>query len=335
MVSSFPASARPAPAPDPSAATDDAASLAVRTFGLTRRFGHQTVVDDVHLSVPRGAVYGFLGPNGSGKTTTIRMLLGLLAADDGDIEVLGRTMPHAAVQVLPRVGALIEGPAFHPYVTAEQNLRRLDVSDATADPATSRRRIGDALARVGLTAAAGKKYRNYSLGMKQRLGLAAALLQPRELLILDEPTNGLDPQGTREVRKLVRELATDGTTVFVSSHLLSEIEQVASHVGMMSAGRLVRQGTLDDVLAAGMPNIRVTTPDVDVAQAAMRRLGLAALPVGGDGHTLQARLDSVAAEHVAQALVEAGVRLRGLRVERPDLEDLFVSITGEGFDVLN
>ena len=310
------------------------AALAVRTSGLTRTFGNDVVVDDLALAVPHGAIYGFLGPNGSGKTTTIRMLLGLLSADAGEIEVLGRPMPRCARQVLPRVGALIEGPAFHPYVSGQQNLRRLDVSDATADPATSTARIQAALARVGLTAAAGKKYRNYSLGMKQRLGLAAALLQPRDLLILDEPTNGLDPQGTREVRKLVRELATDGTTVLVSSHLLSEIEQVATHVGMMSGGRLVRQGTLDEVLADGALRVRITTPDVDAAHAVLRRLAMGAATAGPDGQTLTARLGPVAAEDLARALVQSGVRLRGLVLERPDLEDLFVSITGEGFDVL-
>ncbi|HEV7203246.1 MAG TPA: ATP-binding cassette domain-containing protein [Jatrophihabitans sp.] len=316
------------PAADPAVPT---APVALRTAALTRSFGTQVAVDAVDLVVPRGAVYGFLGPNGSGKTTTIRVLLGLIAADSGEVEMLGHAMPRAAAQVLPRVGALIEGPAFHPYITGEQNLRRLDRSDATADPATSPERITAALARVGLTAAAGKKYRNYSLGMKQRLGLAAALLQPRELLILDEPTNGLDPQGTREVRKLIRELATDGTTVLVSSHLLSEIEQVATHVGMMSGGRLVRQGTLAEVLADGLPSIRVHTPDVEPAAVTMRGLGLD--PVTHDD-AITARLTSVAVEDVAAALVRAGVRLQGLAVERPDLEELFVSITGEGFDVL-
>jgi ABC-2 type transport system ATP-binding protein len=309
-------------------------AIAVATSGLTRRFGKQVAVDDIDLVVPRGAVYGFLGPNGSGKTTTIRMLLGLLAADAGTIEVLGHEIPRATAHVLPRVGALIEGPAFHPYITGEQNLRRLDVSDATADPATSRDRIAAALARVGLTAAAGKKYRNYSLGMKQRLGLAAALLQPRDLLILDEPTNGLDPQGTREVRKLVRELAIDGATVLVSSHLLSEVEQVATHVGMMVGGRLVRQGTLEEVLAAGAPTVSVTTPDVDVAASTMTRVGMSAVDVAADRQRVTAQLGTVAAEDLAAALVADGVRLRGLSVVRPDLEDLFVSITGEGFDVL-
>ena len=308
--------------------------LAVRTRGLTRRFGDQVAVDAVDLAVPTGSVYGFLGPNGSGKTTTIRMLLGLIAANEGEISLLGAPMPSEAGRVLPLVGALIEGPAFHPYLTGEHNLRRLDAVDATADPRTSRERIGDALARVGLGAAAGKKYRNYSLGMKQRLGLAAALLQPRELLILDEPTNGLDPQGTREIRRLVRELASDGTTVLVSSHLLSEIEQVATHVGMMAGGRMVRQGPLAEVLADGVATLRVTTPDLDRSAAVLTGLGLSPSRAA-DGEALTARLGEHAVEDVARALVTAGVRVRGLTAERPALEDLFVSITGEGFDVLH
>lgn len=309
-------------------------SLAVRTRGLTRAFGKQVAVRDLDLEVPRGAVYGFLGPNGSGKTATIRMLLGLLYADDGDIEVLGEPMPRAVSTVLPQVGALIEGPAFHPYLSGTQNLRRLDRSDATADPATGRVRIAAALSRVGLAAAAEKKYRNYSLGMKQRLGLAAALLQPRDLLILDEPTNGLDPQGTREVRHLVRELARDGTTVLVSSHLLSEIEQVATHVGIMVGGVLVRQGPLSEVLSGGAASIIVTTPETALARDVLARLGLQDMR-DADADSVAARLGDIAVEEVATALVTAGVRLRGLRVERPDLEDLFVSITGEGFDVLS
>ena len=308
-----------------------ATDLAVRTRGLTRRFGKQVAVDAVDLEVPRGAVYGFLGPNGSGKTTTIRMLLGLLSADSGEVELLGRPMPHGVPDVLPRVGALIEGPAFHPYLTGAANLRRLDACDRTADPRTSAERIATSLARVGLTAAADKKYRNYSLGMKQRLGLAAALLQPRELLVLDEPTNGLDPQGTREVRHLVRELAADGTTVLVSSHLLAEVEQVATHVGIMSGGALLRQGELHEVLSSEAAVVRVTTPDVALARAAMTGLGLDVQTVG---EGLAADLGDVAAEAVASAVVASGARLRGLQVERPHLEELFVSLTGEGFDVL-
>jgi ABC-2 type transport system ATP-binding protein len=304
--------------------------LAIATSGLSRRFGKQLVVDSVQLAVPRGAVYGFLGPNGSGKTTTIRMLLALIAPTQGEISLLDEPMPQQAQRVLPRVGALIEGPAFHPYVTGWNNLRRLDMADATADPRTSSARIDAALARVGLTAAKDKKYRNYSLGMKQRLGIAAALLRPRDLLILDEPTNGLDPQGTREVRRLTRELAADGMTVFVSSHLLSEVEQIATHVGMMSAGRLLRQGPLDEVLAAGAPRVRVETPDSTLAADALRRAGLQPTTTGG---VVSAPLGDAAVEHLASIMVAAGVRLRGLQVERPDLEDLFVAVTGEGFDV--
>ena len=311
-------------------------SYAVRTVGLTRRFGEQVAVDAVDLAVPNGAFYGFLGPNGSGKTTTIRLLLGLIAADSGDIDLLGHSMPRSARAVLPNVGALIEGPAFHPYISGEHNLQRLDAMDSTADPATSCTRIAAALGRVGLTAAGGKKYRNYSLGMKQRLGLAAALLQQRELLILDEPTNGLDPQGTREVRKLVRDLARDGMTVLLSSHLLSEIEQVASHVGMMVGGKLVRQGTLAEVLADGAPIVRIETPDQPLARQILVEFGLTPLPPAVDSPDTQvtAQLGNRAVDEVANALVRAGVRLHGLNVDRPDLEDLFVSITGEGFDVL-
>ena len=324
------------PRDDTNGTTPVTLSVAVQTTGLTRAFGRQLAVDHVDLLVPAGSVYGFLGPNGSGKTTTIRMLLGLLAANSGQIQMLGESMPGSVDSVLPRVGALIEGPAFHPYLSGLQNLRRLDVSDATADPATSRTRIDDALARVGLSAAAGKKYRNYSLGMKQRLGLAAALLQPRELFILDEPTNGLDPQGTREVRHLIRELASDGTTILVSSHLLSEIEQVATHVGIMSGGKLMRQGTLTEVLSDGASVIRVLTPDTDTAHTIMDSLGLQEIRADAEAGFVTARLgDIVPVEDVAKALAAAGVRLRGLSVDRPDLEDLFVSITGEGFDVLS
>jgi ABC-2 type transport system ATP-binding protein len=262
------------------------------------------------------------------------MLLGLLSPDDGEIEVLGQPMPRSLSDVLPRVGALIEGPAFHPYLSGLANLRRLDVSDATADPRTSADRMATALSRVGLTAAAGKKYRNYSLGMKQRLGLAAALLQPRDLLVLDEPTNGLDPQGTREVRHLVRDLASDGTTVLVSSHLLSEVEQVATHVGIMSGGQLLRQGTLTEVLADGAAVVRVSTPDTADVARVLEGLGLSDVVVTTENELVSARLGETAPEQVAAAVVTSGARLRGLRVERPDLEDLFVSLTGEGFDVL-
>ncbi len=242
--------------------TRAASVLAVASSGLTKRFrGGQVAVDHIDLAVPCGSVYGFLGPNGSGKTTTIRMLLGLAFPTDGRAELLGAPMPAAAIQVLPRVGSLIEGPAFYPFLTGQDNLARCDAADRTADPRTATARISEALDRVGLLAAARKRYRHYSLGMKQRLAIAASLLTPRDLIVLDEPTNGLDPQGTREVRGLIRQIAAGGITVFVSSHLLAEVEQVCSHVGVMRTGRLVFQGPLEELRATGAARIRVETAE--------------------------------------------------------------------------
>jgi ABC-2 type transport system ATP-binding protein len=305
---------------------------AIATHGLTKRFRTgQIAVDGVDLTVPRGAVYGFLGPNGSGKTTTIRMLLGLVRPTAGSHELLGDAMPGAASGVLPRVGALVDGPAFHPYLSGRDNLARLDAADLTVDARTSRRRIAEALDRVGLGAAATKRYRSYSLGMRQRLGLAGALLRPRDLFVLDEPTNGLDPQGTREVRTLVREVGAEGATVFVSSHLLTEIEQVCTHVGVMSRGRLVFSGPLADMQSAAGVLIRVDTPDPGAAAAVLARLGSGVPELNAEG--VQAPLNALASEDVTAALVAAGVRVRQLVVARPDLEDVFVSLTGEGFDV--
>ena len=310
----------------------DQAVLAVSSAGLTKRFrGGQVAVDRLDLAVPTGAVYGFLGPNGSGKTTTIRMLLGLIYPTAGTHALLGQAMPAHAAAVLPQVGALVEGPAFHPYMSGQANLRRLDAADRSADARTARRRIGDALERVGLTAAAGKRYRNYSLGMRQRLGIAAALLKPRDLLVLDEPTNGLDPQGTREVRHLISQLGTDGVTVLVSSHLLSEVEQVCTHVGVMTVGRMVWQGSLDDLAAQQRVRVRVETAEPVAAADVLRRLGLDEATVT-DGEAF-AVLGDAKPERVAAALVTAGVGLRGFVVERPGLEDVFVGLTGEGFDV--
>ena len=227
------------------AAIPVAADDAVVTTALTKRFGARAAVDGIDMVVPNGAVYGFLGPNGSGKTTTIRLLLGLVRPTSGSSALLGHPIPAEAGLALPRVGALVEGPAFHPYLSGRSNLARLDAADAWSDPRTSARRIDSALDRVGLLAAATKRYRAYSLGMRQRLAIASALLQPRELLVLDEPTNGLDPQGTREVRHLVASLAQDGATVLISSHLLSEVEQICTHLGIMSEGRLVAQGPVE------------------------------------------------------------------------------------------
>jgi ABC-2 type transport system ATP-binding protein len=309
----------------------DPAGLAIATSGLAKRFRRQFAVAGIDLAVPRGCVYGFLGPNGSGKTTTIRMLLGLIQPTSGGQRLLGEAMPEGATAVLPRVGSLVEGPAFYPQLTGRANLARLDAADRAASPRTAPARIDHALSRVGLLAAAGKRYRAYSLGMKQRLAIAAGLLQPRELMILDEPTNGLDPQGTREVRALIREIAADGTTVFVSSHLLAEVEQICSHVGVMRAGELVFQGTLDEMRGRGAARILVRTAEPELASQVLGRLGLAGIAV--DGREVTAQLGEQAPETVCAELVHAGVPVAGLDTPRASLEDLFVELTGEGFDV--
>jgi ABC-2 type transport system ATP-binding protein len=308
------------------------AAPAIATAGLTKRFrGGQLAVDDVGLVVPRGSVYGFLGPNGSGKTTTIRMLLGLVYPTRGSHQLLGVPMPNGSAQVLPKVGSLVEGPAFYPQLSGPANLARLDAADRAADPHTAGPRITAALERVGLLVAGKKHYRAYSLGMKQRLAIAASLLQPRELIILDEPTNGLDPQGTREVRSLIREIATGGITVLVSSHLLAEVEQICSHVGVMRTGRLVFQGTLDELRTRGVARIEVRTTEVERAAEMFGKLGLA--DVRTSQGEVSAQLADQAPERICRELVYAGIPVAGLAAVSPSLEDLFVGLTGEGFDV--
>ncbi|HXZ66891.1 MAG TPA: ABC transporter ATP-binding protein [Streptosporangiaceae bacterium] len=304
--------------------------LALASSGLTKRYrGGQLAVDEIDLAVPSGSVYGFLGPNGSGKTTTIRMLLGLIRPTAGSHQLLGVPMPHGQAEALPRVGSLVEGPAFYPHLSGRANLARLDAADRTANPATARARIDEALDRVGLLAAADKRYKAYSLGMKQRLGIATSLLRPRQLVILDEPTNGLDPQGTREVRSLIRRIAADGSTVFVSSHLLAEVEQICSHVGVMRTGRLVFQGPLAQL--RGRARLLVRTSQPDRAAAVLTGLGLA--DVAQDAGEVTAELGDMLPEVINERLVRAGVPVAGLETPRRSLEDEFVELTGEGFDV--
>ncbi|MCW2805914.1 MAG: type transport system ATP-binding protein [Propionibacteriaceae bacterium] len=309
----------------------DAAEHPVLSRGLTKNFRSQVAVDSVDLVVPHGAIYGFLGPNGSGKTTTIRMLLGLITPTAGSIHLLGSPIPAQLSRALPRVGALVEGPAFHPYLSGRANLARLDAADAASDSSTARRRIDAALDRVGLLAAATKRYRAYSLGMRQRLAIANALLMPRDLLVLDEPTNGLDPQGTREVRHLIGQLAADGVTVLVSSHLLSEVEQMCTHIGVMNTGKLVAQGPLDELWAGAVQTVRVQTDRTTDAVRVLTELGLSNVRVEGRG--VLATLGDVEVEKIVPNLVNACVPVLGFSVEYPSLEDEYVTLTGEGFDV--
>jgi ABC-2 type transport system ATP-binding protein len=260
------------------------------------------------------------------------MLLGLAEPTSGEIKLLGHSVPTDAQLALPHVGALVEGPAFYPYLSGRENLIRFDSADSNADPKTRAARVEAALARVGLTQASEKKVHAYSLGMKQRLGIANALLQPRQLLVLDEPTNGLDPQGTREVRTLIRDLASQGITIFVSSHLLLEIEQICTHLAVMSAGNLVAQGSIEELSFSEILNLKLRTPDVALAIEVLSTLTIDARDDSGVV-TANVAHDFIAPQLIVETLVKADVRVEGFTLEAPQLEERFVSLTGEGFDV--
>jgi ABC-2 type transport system ATP-binding protein len=254
----------------------DPAPVAARARGLRKVFGATVAVDGVDLDVPAGCVLGMLGPNGSGKTTLIRMLLGLTRPTAGTAELLGHAVPEDAAGALPHVGALVEGPGFHPFLSGRENLRRVATTEPLLAGHAIGAAVGTALERVGLADAADRRYRGYSLGMKQRLGLAAALLLPRRLVVLDEPTNGLDPAGTRDVRRIIAELHAGGATVVVSSHLLAEVEATCTHVAVLQAGAVVATGELRLLLEADAGGLVVATPDVDLALRTLRGAGIGA-----------------------------------------------------------
>jgi len=294
------------------------------TRGLTKRFGPVLAVDHVDLDVREGDRYGFLGPNGSGKTTVIRMLLGLVFATSGEIEVLGRPMPARVREVLPKVGALVEGPSAYGHLSGRANLALIDAAGPAGSRRTRRRRIEETLEQVGLAGIDGRSVRKYSLGMRQRLGLAAALLRAPRLLVLDEPANGLDPQGIREIRDLLVRLNEAGTTVFLSSHQLAEVEQLCTRVGVINRGRLVLQAELA-ALRPVTGRVIVRSPDTDRAAAELdgqiaSRDGDQLVVTGTDPAQLNTRL------------VTAGLRVIEIRPERRSLEDLVLELTGPGAD---
>jgi ABC-2 type transport system ATP-binding protein len=304
-------------------------SLALATHGLRKRFGRQVALDGLDLSVPSGVVYGFLGPNGAGKTTTLRILTGLIHADAGSVEMLGESFGRGKRRLLFQVGALIESPSFYPFLSGRENLRAVA---ATGAP-TPAGRVDELLETVGLSDRAGDKLSGYSLGMKQRLGIAAALLSDPRLLLLDEPANGLDPAGIVGMRDLLRNLASSGKTVIVSSHILREVQLRADVVGIIARGKLVRAGPIDALLAStGGVRIRV---EEDAADRAVEVLdGLA-----GQGATsrladpgpgwLAVRLDPERAGELNRALAQAGIFASRIEVGT-DLESIFLELTSEG-----
>jgi ABC-type multidrug transport system ATPase subunit len=297
----------------------------VQTHALTKRFGRITAVEDVNLEVKEGDLFGFLGPNGSGKTTTVRMLLGLVYPTSGEMQLLGRAMPRDARAVLPHVGALIEGPAFYPHLSGVTNLALFDAAGPLGDRQTRSRRIQDALERVGLAREGRRSVKAYSSGMRQRLGLGAALLRPHRLLVLDEPTNGLDPRGMQEIRDLLVTLTTDGTTVLLSSHLLTEVEAICSRAAIIHEGHLVAHDEVSALLAP-TGRVWVDTPDLDLMlDVAGRTPGFSI--VDRSAHRVAIHLNSLSPEDLSARLHQEGVRIRELVIERPTLEQLFLKLT--------
>ncbi len=300
----------------------------VRTERLVKEFpGGLRAVDGIDLDVREGDLFGFLGPNGAGKTTTIRMLLSLIHPTSGTIEVLGHDVPRHAGLALRGVGALVEGPAFYPYLSGTRNLAIFDGAGVDGDRPSRRARIAASIERVGLHDVGDRPVKAYSLGMRQRLGLAAALLRAPRLLILDEPTNGLDAQGIHELRTIFVELVREGTTILLSSHLLAEVELICTRAAMMSGGHIVAQ---DDVAALLAPTgwIRVATPDRDAAERLLVDSPFAFEVI--DARTVRVQLGPRPTELLNQALVEAGVRVSELVIERSTLEDVFLRRTGDG-----
>ena len=314
----------------------EASSLAVETRGLRKTYrtrrGRQVAVEGLDLRVPRGGVHGFLGPNGSGKTTTIRMLLGLITADSGEMAIFGQPVPERLPQVVDAIGAIVEQPKFFPAFSGRRNLALL-AQGIGAPP----RRVSEVLAEVGLAERGRDRFRTYSLGMRQRLAIAATLLKDPELLIFDEPTNGLDPAGIHEIRATMRGLADAGRTVLVSSHILGEVQQVADTVSIIGRGRLLAEGDVSQILArASQDSVRLRVPDPARAAAVLSATGyvvqgapdqslvVAPPPPGHPART--ATFDPGA---ITEVLARQGLYLTELVPQRADLEQVFLALTAE------
>lgn len=300
---------------------------AIEVAGLSKSFrrlrGRTVAVDGLDLEVPAGDVYGFLGPNGSGKTTTIRCLLGLVRPDRGACTVLGQAVPSGLSRVIGRVGSIVETPTFFPGFSGRRNLEILARATGLA-----RTVVEPALERVGLGPRGDDRFRTYSLGMKQRLGLAAVLMKDPEVLVLDEPANGLDPAGLKEVRDLLRALADEGRTVFLSSHLLFEVQTICDSVAILSRGRCIAQGPVDEVLSvSGGDAFVVRCPKVREAKKVLTAAGYAAMFRGDK--SLRVVAPPAAAGEITRALADAGIYLTELRPEEISLEAVFLELTGD------
>jgi ABC-2 type transport system ATP-binding protein len=293
---------------------------AILGAGLTKRYGQILALDALDIAVARGQVYGLLGPNGAGKTTTLRILLGLVRPTAGTVSVLGR--PPGDPPALVRVGAMLEQPSFYPYLSGHDNLL-LAARSSGADPC----RVGEALAQAGLAERAKSKVKTYSQGMRQRLALAGVLLKDPDLFLLDEPTTGLDPQGMAEVRELIRGLGADGRTVLLSSHLLGEVEQICSYVGIIHRGRMMAEGAISEL--RGGSRLLVVGEPLDAAYTVCHEFPGATDVTLGDGR-VEVALPPEQAPELNAALLRAGVRVKELRASERSLEAVFLAVVKEG-----
>jgi len=300
--------------------------LAIEVHGLTKRFGKIAAVDDVDLRVPRGSAFGYLGPNGAGKTTLIRVLLGLTIADSGTMSLLGVPVPAERGRALARVGAIVDEPRFHGHLTGRENLKIL----AAARGGDAGKQIGPALERTRLTQRADDKVCAYSMGMRQRLGVAACLLADPQLLILDEPMNGLDPAGMHEMRDMIRGLAAEGRTVLLSSHLLDEVERTCDQVAIVDHGKVIRQGPIGELTADAGVAVEVRCSDPTAAARALAQSAIASsitVTEGGLTVTLAPGSAGEQAAEINRRLTEAGISVHGLQQTHARLEDWFLSVT--------
>ena len=297
-------------------------ALAIETTGLSKHFGPHRAVDTLDLAIHQGSIFGFLGPNGAGKTTTIRMLLGLIRPTSGGGRILGHDITRERAAILPQVGAIVESPAFYPYLSGRDNLRALGRTEGHEDT----RRIAGVLEQVGLSDRARDRVRTYSLGMKQRLAIAAALLNQPQIIFLDEPTNGLDPAGTVEIRELIGQLGASGHTIFLSSHLLHEVEQVCTEVAIINHGKLVTQGRVTGLLKQDAA-LLVEAEPLSMVQEVVSRFGVS--PQVQGPRTVTVALPPERTPELMAALVNAGAQVYQITPQHSSLEQLFLELTDE------